>query len=117
MGVTVSLDDFGTGFSALDLLKRLPVSEVKIDRSFVLGMLGDTRDLAIVRYTTGLARELGMRVVAEGVETSALHDCLVELGCDVGQGYLYGRPMPAPQFTRWAREHVQVRHRTALIAR
>ncbi len=117
MGVTVSLDDFGTGFSALDLLKRLPASEVKIDRSFVLGMLDDTRDLAIVRYTTGLARELGMRVVAEGVETSALHDCLVELGCDVGQGYLYGRPMPAPDFTRWAREHVHVRHRTALAAR
>ncbi len=117
MGVTVSLDDFGTGFSALDLLKRLPVSEVKIDRSFVLGMLDDTRDRAIVRYTTGLARELGMQVVAEGVETAALHDCLVELGCDVGQGYLYGRPMPAPEFTRWAREHVRVRHRLALAMR
>ena len=117
MGVTVSLDDFGTGYSALDLLKRLPVSEVKIDRSFVLGMLGDTRDLAIVRYTTGLARELGMQVVAEGVETSALHDRLVELGCDVGQGYLYGRPMPAPEFTRWARERVHVRHRAAIAAR
>ncbi len=117
MGVTVSLDDFGTGFSALDLLKRLPVSEVKIDRSFVLGMLDDTRDRAIVRYTTGLARELGMQVVAEGVETAALHDRLVELGCDVGQGYLYGRPMPAPEFTRWAREHIRVRHRTALAAR
>jgi len=117
MGVTVSLDDFGTGYSALDLLKRLPVREVKIDRSFVLGMLDDPRDRAIVRYTAGLARELGMRVVAEGVETSALHDGLVELGCDAGQGYLYGRPMSAPDFTRWAREHVRARHRTALALR
>jgi diguanylate cyclase (GGDEF)-like protein len=93
LGVGLSLDDFGTGHSSLTYLKRLPLDEVKIDRSFVAGMTDDENDAVIVRSTIDLARNLGLRVVAEGVETAEIMDALAELRCDVAQGYFISRPM------------------------
>ena len=94
IGVTVSLDDFGTGFSSLTHLKTLPVSEVKIDRTFVAGMASDPTDAHIVRWTIGLVNGLGLRVVAEGVEDEATWQRLAALGCDFVQGYGLSRPIP-----------------------
>ena len=94
IGVTVSLDDFGTGFSSLTHLKTLPVREVKIDRSFVAGMESDPIDAHIVRWTIGLVNGLGLRVVAEGVEDEATWQRLAALGCDLVQGYGLSRPIP-----------------------
>jgi diguanylate cyclase (GGDEF)-like protein len=101
LGVEISVDDFGTGYSSMDYLKRLPVREVKIDRSFVTPMANDARDAAIVRCTIDLARSLGLRVVAEGVETPDVRRRLAALGCDQGQGFSISRALPAPQFTAW----------------
>ena len=95
LGVGLSLDDFGTGHSSLSYLKRLPLDEVKIDRSFVAGMTDDENDAVIVRSTIDLARNLGLRVVAEGVETAEIMDELSALFCDIAQGYHISRPVPA----------------------
>jgi diguanylate cyclase len=103
-GVEISVDDFGTGQSSLEQLKNLPADELKLDRSFVLGMVDDPQDAAIVGSVVGLGRALGLRVVAEGVETPQVWQRLAELGCDVAQGFGLARPMPAAQFERWARE-------------
>jgi EAL domain-containing protein (putative c-di-GMP-specific phosphodiesterase class I) len=101
LGIRLSVDDFGTGFSSLAYLKRLPVSAIKIDRSFVMDMDRDGDDRAIVRSTIDLARHLGMEVVAEGVENAeALRD-LRELGCDLAQGFAISPPLPAPELRRW----------------
>ena len=100
MGVRVAVDDFGTGYSSLASLKRLAPRAIKIDRSFVRGLPADTDDLAITGAVVALGRHLGMRVVAEGVETEAQRDCLLQLGCDQLQGYLFGRPMPATELAR-----------------
>jgi EAL domain-containing protein (putative c-di-GMP-specific phosphodiesterase class I) len=101
MGVRLSLDDFGTGHSSLAYLKRLPLDEVKIDRSFVIGMSEDPDDAAIVRSTIDLARHLGLEVVAEGVESEAILSDLVDLSCDVAQGFYLSRPLPAGQLGDW----------------
>jgi EAL domain-containing protein (putative c-di-GMP-specific phosphodiesterase class I) len=95
LGVGLCLDDFGTGHSSMDYLKFLPVDELKIERRFVNGLLTNHQDRAIVSATTHLAHDLGLRVVAEGVETKHQASRLREMGCDVGQGYYFGRPMPA----------------------
>jgi diguanylate cyclase len=95
LGCMISIDDFGTGFSSLENLKRLPVGEVKVDRSFIAGLDGDERDRAIVRGTLELAHALGMRVVAEGVEHDGMLDELQGMGCEIGQGWLWSRPVPA----------------------
>jgi diguanylate cyclase (GGDEF)-like protein len=98
-GIQVSIDDFGTGHSSLAHLRNLPVQEVKIDRSFVADMIVEPHDRMIVLAAIQLGHSLGLRTVAEGVETTAVHDALRELGCDQAQGYLYGRPQPAEAAT------------------
>ena len=95
LGVSIALDDFGTGYSSLAHLKDLPVDELKIDRAFITGLVDSQAEVAIVRSTIQLAHDLGLRVVAEGVETSAVLARLADLGCDAVQGYLLGRPSPA----------------------
>jgi EAL domain-containing protein (putative c-di-GMP-specific phosphodiesterase class I) len=101
MGVAISLDDFGTGYSSLQHLRRLPLSEVKIDRSFVLGMSADRGDAAIVRSVIDLAGALGLRVVAEGVEDERTWRLLHAAGCHAAQGWFHARPMPADELTSW----------------
>ncbi|GIJ29284.1 hypothetical protein Vqi01_44460 [Micromonospora qiuiae] len=101
IGVGIALDDFGTGYSSLQHLRRLPLSEVKVDRSFVLGMVDDADDAAIVRSTIELAKALGLRVVAEGVEDERSWRMLHAAGCDVAQGWFYARPMPAEELVAW----------------
>jgi diguanylate cyclase (GGDEF)-like protein len=104
LGVTLSLDDFGTGWSSLSHLRRLPLHEVKVDRSFVERMDVDARDLAIVKSVLDLAEGLGMRVVAEGVETEQTWDRLRELGCHAAQGWYLAKAMPADRLTPWLQE-------------
>lgn len=94
LGLRISIDDFGTGYSSLGYLKTLPVDEIKIDKSFVLNMAEDENDASIVRATISLAHDLGLDVVAEGVENQAAQDKLQQLGCNYLQGYHIGRPMP-----------------------
>ena len=101
MGCDLSIDDFGTGYSSLAYLKRLPVDELKIDKSFVLNMENDLGDTKIVRSTIDLGHNMGLRVVAEGVESEAAWNILARLGCDQGQGYFMSRPMPADQLAGW----------------
>jgi diguanylate cyclase (GGDEF)-like protein/PAS domain S-box-containing protein len=101
LGVSVSLDDFGTGYSSLTYLRRLPMDTLKIDQSFVHGMMGDPGDLAIVQGVIGLARSFGYRVIAEGVETIEQGQMLLQLGCTQAQGYCIARPMPLEDFIAW----------------
>ena len=96
-GARIAIDDFGTGYSSLAYLKRLPVDELKIDRSFVRELAEDQDDLAIVRSTISLGHDLGLSIVAEGIEDVATWDLLRELGCDIGQGYYLGRPVSADE--------------------
>jgi len=100
-GLHLALDDFGTGYSSLAYLKRLPVSQLKIDGSFVANMATDEEDAAIVASTIDLARSLGLSVVAEGVESEMVWQQLYDFGCDFVQGYYLSRPLSADQMTRW----------------
>ncbi|ART62050.1 putative bifunctional diguanylate cyclase/phosphodiesterase [Kushneria marisflavi] len=100
-GLHIAVDDYGTGYSSLSQLKRLPVQELKIDKSFVMKLDHDSEDRIIVRSTIELAHSLGLSVVAEGVETEASKRLLVTMGCDVLQGYLISRPLPADQVIDW----------------
>jgi diguanylate cyclase (GGDEF)-like protein len=104
MGVRIAIDDFGTGYSSLAYLKRLPVDELKIDKSFILGMEENENDSVIVRSTIDLGRNLGLRVVAEGVETAKAWNRLNSLGCDIAQGYYLSPPVPAEKLTVWLQE-------------
>ena len=102
LGVSLSIDDFGTGYSSLAYLRKLPATQIKIDRSFVSD-LGQSADaLAVVKAVVSLAHALGLEVVAEGVETERQRDTLVQLQCDQLQGYLFAKPMPAAAFLDWA---------------
>ncbi|MEV7989023.1 bifunctional diguanylate cyclase/phosphodiesterase [Micromonospora sp. NPDC085948] len=109
IGVGIALDDFGTGYSSLQHLRRLPLSEVKVDRSFVLGMADDADDAAIVRSMIELAGALGLRVVAEGVEDERTWRMLHAAGCDAAQGWFYARPMPAAELVTWLARYRPVR--------
>jgi len=99
MGVRLALDDFGTGYSSLLYLMRLPVNEIKIDRSFVSALASDPDSGAIVRSAVGLGHNLGLRVVAEGLQDRAAEAVLVESGCDAAQGFLVGRPCAEKETT------------------
>ena len=101
MGFDLSIDDFGTGYSSLAYLKRLPVNELKIDKSFVLTMENDADDTKIVRSTIDLGHNMGLRVVAEGVENLKVMQLLAELGCDQAQGYFMSKPIPVDQIYAW----------------
>ncbi len=103
MGVQLSIDDFGTGYSSLSYLKRLPVAQLKIDRSFVHDMIEDNNNAMIVRSTIDLAHNLGLSTVAEGVETREVLDTLKEMGCDMAQGYLISRPIPGDELLDFLR--------------
>jgi diguanylate cyclase (GGDEF)-like protein len=98
LGVRLVFDDFGTGYASLSYLKKFPLDGLKIDRSFVMDLLSDLDDTAIVSSTIGLSRQLGLSVIAEGIESRAIADVLLRMGCEEGQGYFFGRPMPAPDF-------------------
>jgi diguanylate cyclase (GGDEF)-like protein len=112
MGVDLSIDDFGTGYSSLAYLKRLPVQELKIDKSFVLKMESDADDAKIVRSTIDLGHNMGLKVVAEGVETMAAWELLARMGCDQGQGYFISKPMPADQLMSWLTQWMPPQSRT-----
>jgi diguanylate cyclase (GGDEF)-like protein/PAS domain S-box-containing protein len=105
MGVRLALDDFGTGYSSLLYLMRLPVNEIKIDRSFVSALASDPDSGAIVRSAVGLGHNLGLRVVAEGLQDRAAEAVLVEAGCDAAQGFLVGRPAPEGEITAFLLAH------------
>jgi EAL domain-containing protein (putative c-di-GMP-specific phosphodiesterase class I) len=98
IGVTISIDDFGTGFSSLAYFRDLPVDEIKIDQSFVKNMLTSEKDYAIVKAVIDLAHNFSLKVVAEGVETIAIADHLAEMRCDILQGYVFDKPMPVEEF-------------------
>ncbi|MFI1994551.1 putative bifunctional diguanylate cyclase/phosphodiesterase [Actinoplanes sp. NPDC020271] len=104
-GIRLSIDDFGTGHSSMAYLRRLPVDELKIDRSFVQEMTGSHGDSMLVRTAISLGHNLGLSVVAEGIEDQQTADALRELGCDVAQGYHFARPMPAADLDRWTAEY------------
>lgn len=105
MGLRISIDDFGIGYSSLSYLKQLPVNELKIDKSFGLSLASDGNSAVIVRSTIDLAHKLGLRVVAEGVENRETYDLLGELGCDAAQGYYVGRPMSMPHMIDWVAQN------------
>ncbi len=104
MGVATAVDDFGTGYSSLAYLKVLPIDHLKIDRTFIKDLPGDDDGVAITQSIIDLGHALGFRITAEGIETHAQHAFLRNAGCDQGQGYLIGRPMPADSFERWLAE-------------
>ncbi|MFI6229084.1 EAL domain-containing protein [Micromonospora echinospora] len=101
LGVRLSVDDFGTGSFSLAYLRRLPVHEVKVDRSFVQGMATDPGDLAIVNAVVTLSQQFGLAVVAEGVESELTLELLQDIGCDIGQGFLFSRPLPYERLEAW----------------
>jgi EAL domain-containing protein (putative c-di-GMP-specific phosphodiesterase class I) len=109
LGIQFAIDDFGTGYSSLSYLRRLPVTAIKIDKSFVFGLGRDGDDDAvIIRSTIDLARNLGIKVIAEGVETDLARHRLVEMGCDQAQGFFLCRPVPASELVTWLRQRSQV---------
>ncbi len=101
LGVGIAIDDFGTGYSSLAYLRRLPATEIKIDRSFVMAMESNPEDVAIVRSVVDLGSSLGKQVVAEGIETAEAMQMLADMGCHAGQGYFISRPVPADGFRAW----------------
>ena len=116
MGVTLAIDDFGTGYSSLAYLKRLPVDELKIDKSFVMEMEENENDAVIVRSTIDLAHNLGLKVTAEGVETQGAWDTLSLLGCDQSQGYFMGRPMSEENLYAWLHKAARQEFSTAALS-
>jgi EAL domain-containing protein (putative c-di-GMP-specific phosphodiesterase class I) len=109
LGCRLAIDDYGTGYSSLAYLRRLPVHELKLDKSLIMGMHGDTSDALIVRSTIDLAHNLGLSVVAEGVEDEATLETLYALRCDAIQGYLLSRPLEASDLAEWMRNSAWTR--------
>ena len=105
LGVGLAVDDFGTGYSSLTYLKKFPIDELKIDRSFINGLGSDSGDSAIVASCIDLAHAVGILAVAEGVETSVQVQTLKAMGCDLAQGYHFARPLPAPALKEWLDAH------------
>ncbi len=101
LGILISIDDFGTGYTSLASVKHLSVNEIKIDKSFVLGMLVNNSDAIIVRSVIDLGHNLGLRVVAEGVETKEMFDAVAALGCDEAQGYFISKPQTCEVLNGW----------------
>jgi EAL domain-containing protein (putative c-di-GMP-specific phosphodiesterase class I) len=99
MGVNISIDDFGTGYSSLAYLSKLPVAEIKIDRSFIITMLQDANTMTLVSTVVALAHAMGLKVVAEGVDQEEQAEVLRRLGCDQMQGYLFSKPVPFEAIT------------------
>jgi EAL domain-containing protein (putative c-di-GMP-specific phosphodiesterase class I) len=99
--VKLSIDDFGTGYAMLQQIKNIPATELKIDKSFVHEMMSSARDRIMVQRTIEMAHDLGMQVVAEGVETQEQLDLLRSNGCDIAQGYLFSHPIPAKEMVNW----------------
>ncbi|MGA8789056.1 MAG: EAL domain-containing protein [Paenarthrobacter sp.] len=112
VGVSLAVDDFGTGYSSLTYLKKFPIDELKIDRSFIAGLNSDTGDTAIVRSCIDLAHAVGIRAVAEGVETPEQAQTLTSMGCDLAQGFHFARPLPAPLLPAWLHARSQQRQDT-----
>jgi diguanylate cyclase (GGDEF)-like protein len=115
LGVGLSIDDFGTGYSSLSYLARMPVDELKIDRSFVIAISEREEVAAIIRAASEMAHSLGLTVVAEGIEDAETAAKLSTLGCDLGQGYLYAKPMLEPDFLRWRAAHAPLPSATAIV--
>jgi EAL domain-containing protein (putative c-di-GMP-specific phosphodiesterase class I) len=107
IGVRLAIDDFGTGYSSLDYLRSFRVSRLKIDQRFISDVTTSADDAAIVRATIGLAHELGIEVIAEGVETAGQRDFLIAAGCKLAQGYYFGKPMPAAAASELLRQTFQ----------
>ena len=105
MGVDVAIDDYGTGYSSLAYLRQLAVDELKLDRVFTSGLGTDPEATAIAQHTVALAHALGLRLVAEGIETTDAAELLAELGCDIGQGFHIARPMPTVDLIAWLEAH------------
>ena len=105
MGIRLSIDDFGTGHSSLSYLKKLPINEIKIDKSFIKGLGTNNSDEVIVQATIELAHNLGFTVVAEGIESQAILDRLKHLGCNVAQGYFISHPIPWEDLNKWITNH------------
>ena len=103
-GIQVALDDFGTGYSSLSYLKKFDIDYLKIDRSFTRNLAADSSDMALSGAIIVMAHKLGLKVIAEGVETPEQRDLLAAAGCDYGQGYLFAKPMPAEEFDRFLRK-------------
>jgi diguanylate cyclase (GGDEF)-like protein len=104
LGFGVSIDDFGTGYSSLAYLKNLPADEIKIDKSFVMNMANDKKDESIVKAAIDLAHNLGLKIVAEGIEDEKTFDILTEMGCDFAQGYFMAKPMPCDDLLDWMQQ-------------
>jgi diguanylate cyclase len=107
LGVSLAVDDFGVGYSSLTYLKKFPIDELKIDGSFIMGLGTDTGDAAIVTSCIDLAHAVGIRAVAEGVETAGQVQVLRTMGCDYAQGYHFARPLPAPLLKEWLKANSQ----------